>query len=366
MVVAMQVTIVTEGDPDRMSGGFLYHRRVADLAGRFGASVRFASVPERPFPLAAVDGPAVMRAAKAGADVVVVDSLASNTLGPWLAAGLGRRVPIVGSVHQGLGGIDVGRLRRAVQTRFDRAAWRRATHLIVASEMLAAELADGGLVLDDMTVVPPGRDVPSGDLPSVDQPAGTGPGLRQGRSAALLCVGNWLARKGIIEVLDAVARMPERSATLHLVGDEDVDAAYRHRVVERLGRADLGGRVVRHGIVDPGQMHALYGAADTFVLASTVEPYGTVYGEAMAAGLPVVGWAAGNLPHLATDGVEGRIVRTGDIAGLVAAMTSVTTDEALRKRMGRAALSRADKLPTWEETAERFVAVCRRAADAHR
>ena len=50
-----------------------------------------------------------MRSAVAGADVVVVDSLASNTLGPWLAVGLARRAPIVGSVHQDLGGIDVGR-----------------------------------------------------------------------------------------------------------------------------------------------------------------------------------------------------------------------------------------------------------------
>lgn len=358
----MQVTIVTEGDPDRMSGGFLYHRRVADLAGRFGATVRFTSVPERAFPLAAVDGPAVMRSAIAGADVVVVDSLASNTLGPWLAVGLGRRVPIVGSVHQGLGGIDVGRLRRAVQTRFDRAAWRRATHLIVASEMLAAELADGGLALDDMTVVPPGRDVPiAGPASPSRRPLGD---LRDGRSAAVLCVGNWLARKGIIEVLDALARMPESAATLHLVGDEAVDESYRRRVLSRLGQADLLGRVVRHGIVEPTAMEGLYGAADAFVLASTVEPYGTVYGEAMAAGLPVVGWAAGNLPHLITDGVEGRVVTTGDVAGLAAALTSVATDEARRTRMGAAASARAEKLPTWDETAERFVAVCRRAADA--
>jgi glycosyltransferase involved in cell wall biosynthesis len=362
MVEGMQVTIVTEGDPDRMSGGFLYHRRVADRAGDHGASVRFASVPQRPFPLAVVDGPAVMRTAVAGADVVVVDSLASNTLGPWLAVGLGRRVPIVGSVHQGLGGMDVGRLRRAVQTRSDRAAWRRATHLIVASEMLAAELADDGLSLDAMTVVPPGRDVPLGDPATI---VGPDLDLRRGRRVALLCVGNWLARKGIIEVLDAVASMPERSATLHLVGDEDVDGAYRRRVLERLGRADLGGRVVRHDIVDPGSMRSIYAAADAFVLASTVEPYGTVYGEAMAAGLPVVGWSAGNLPHLATDGVEGRVVPIGDIAGLAAALADLATDGARRARMGEAALARSEKLPTWDETAERFVAVCRRAAALH-
>ena len=40
------------------------------------------------------------------------------------------------------------------------------------------------------------------------------------------------------------------------------------------------------------------------MLPSWKEPYGTVYGEAMACGLPVVGWRAGNLPYLADDDRE--------------------------------------------------------------
>jgi glycosyltransferase involved in cell wall biosynthesis len=70
----------------------------------------------------------------------------------------------------------------------------------------------------------------------------------------------------------------------------------------RLSAADLAGRVVVHGPLPVAQVAAYYAAADAFVLASSREPYGTVYGEAMAAGLPVVGYAAGNLPHLARDG----------------------------------------------------------------
>jgi len=49
------------------------------------------------------------------------------------------------------------------------------------------------------------------------------------------------------------------------------------------------------------------------VLPSWREPYGTVYGEALAAGLPVVGWRAGNLPHLVSDGVEGVVLTPGDV-----------------------------------------------------
>ena len=73
-------------------------------------------------------------------------------------------------------------------------------------------------------------------------------------------------------------------------------------------------------------MAGLYRAADAFVLASVREPYGTVYGEAMAAGLPVVGWRAGNLPHLARHGEEGLIVDPGDVAGLTAALRRLAYD----------------------------------------
>lgn len=97
----------------------------------------------------------------------------------------------------------------------------------------------------------------------------------------------------------------------------------------------------------------------TFVLPSVEEPYGTVYGEAMAAGLPVVGWDAGNLPHLADDGVEGLIVPTGDVAGLTRALRTISEDAGLRSRMGSAAKNRARAFPTWKQTSTAFFGALR-------
>jgi glycosyltransferase involved in cell wall biosynthesis len=70
---------------------------------------------------------------------------------------------------------------------------------------------------------------------------------------------------------------------------------------------------VVHGALDRARISALYHGADVFVVPSIREPYGTAYGEAMAAGLPVVGWRAENLPHLATHDREGLILPPGDI-----------------------------------------------------
>ena len=103
----------------------------------------------------------------------------------------------------------------------------------------------------------------------------------------------------------------------------------------------------------------MYAAADVFALASWRETYGTAYGEAMAAGLPVVGWRTGNLPNLATHGQEGLLAEPGDVAALAAALTVLTRDGLLRKRLGAAAALRARDFPTWEQTTATLVATLR-------
>jgi glycosyltransferase involved in cell wall biosynthesis len=363
----LTVSLITLGDPGRVTGGYLYHRRMAELAPAHGATVGFVSFPERPFPLPAVAGPLVLRRAvrpsiRHGApalssrrlDVVVLDSIAAAFLGPWLAA---RRAvpPVVGSLHQPPGGIDHGPVRRAVQAPLDRQAWRRARLLLVASQALAEHMTTEGFPRERIRVVPPGRDV-------APAPTGPPPELRVGRRAGLLCVANWVERKGILSLLEATAQLPERLATLHLAGDDRADPRYAAMVRARLSRPDLAGRVVVHGPLPREQVAALYQAADLFVLPSFREPYGTVWGEAMAFGLPVVGWRAGNLPHLAEHGREGLLVRPGDVDGLSGALGHLAGDEALCRRMGEAARRRAAGRPTWEQSAAMFFAALREAA----
>jgi glycosyltransferase involved in cell wall biosynthesis len=264
-------------------------------------------------------------------------------------------------------GIDHGPLRSAPQAWLDRLLYRRARCIVAASDALAREYEAQGFAAARITVVPPGRDV-AGPPPAAGAGAAAAQRaeLRAGRRAALLCVGNWVERKGIVPLLDAVAALPPDAATLHLVGRADVDVRYAAEVRDRLARPELAGRVTVHGPVSRERVGELYSAADVFVLASTKEPYGTVYGEAMAAGLPVVGWRSGNLPHLAEDGREGLAVTVGDIAALTAALARLADDEPYRLRMAAAARRRAESFPTWAESAARLFTVLRRVAGAPR
>jgi glycosyltransferase involved in cell wall biosynthesis len=99
------------------------------------------------------------------------------------------------------------------------------------------------------------------------------------------------------------------------------------------------------------------------VLPAFREPYGTVWGEAMAFGLPVVGCRAGNLPYLADDGREGLLVPPGDIDGLARALELLAMDPPLRERLGGAARRRALARPTWDESVALFFGAIRDALE---
>lgn len=347
----LRASLITLGDPERLTGGYLYHRRMGDAAANHDARLRFASCPEVVFPLGVFPARRALRRAERDADVVVIDSIAAAETAPWTRT---TDVPLVAMLHQVPGGIDHGRLRNRVQSRLDERAYRRSRILMVASDSLADDLRSRGFPAHKIRVVPPGRD-PARQVGPI-------PDLRAGRRAALLCVGNWIPRKGILDVLEAMARLPRDAATLHLVGDTDVDARYAARVRARLRDRGLADRVVVHGPRPSAEVAAMYEAADIFVLPSTKEPYGTVLGEALAAGLPVVGWDAGNLPRLATNGQEAIILPVGDLAGLSAAIEELATNDDRRQSMADAARRRGAALPTWDDTARLFFSTLREAA----
>jgi glycosyltransferase involved in cell wall biosynthesis len=351
----LTIGLLTLGDPGRLTGGYLYHLRMADLASDHDARIWFASFPIYPFPLAALRAGTLVREMRAGgADVVLVDSIAAAYLAPWLATHR-LDLPLAASIHQPPGGIDYGPVRTRAQALLDLATYHRAVRLLVASDALAQSFLAAGFPAQRMRVVAPGRDVAATPTqPSTD--------LREGNRTAFLYVGNWVARKGLLDVLEAMAALPPRTAVLHLVGDDTADPAYARKVRTRLAAGDLAGRVRNHGPVSKEQVAAFYRDADVFVLPSLREPYGTVYGEAMAAGLPVVGWRAGNLPHLATDGREGLLLDPGDVDGLRQALHRLAIDELFRRRMAAAAVERAQSFPTWAQSGEMFFTDLREVA----
>ena len=334
---ALLVTVITRGSPTQLSGGYLYHRRLAEAAPAHDAVLEFVSASPFRDPLRRARG------------VPVVDSITAWSVGPWAGR---HRGPLAAILHQPPGGLGRGARRTRWQRALDLACYRRCGLLVAASAALAGALeVEHGLDPARILVIEPGCDMPP--------VAGPVPDLRDGRRVALLCVANWLPSKGVLQLLEALSSLPPDRATLHLAGREDVDAPYGARVRARIAAADLRDRVVAHGPLARQEVAGLYAAADAFVLPSWVEAYGTVYGEALAAGLPVVGWAAGNLPNLVTDGVEGRVLPAGDVLMLTSVLDRLAVDDDWRAALGAAARRRGATLPTWADAAAAFFAAVR-------
>jgi glycosyltransferase involved in cell wall biosynthesis len=92
----------------------------------------------------------------------------------------------------------------------------------------------------------------------------------------------------------------------------------------------------------PEELREYLGAADFFLYPSIADTAPLAVLEAMACGLPVVGFQTGGIPDMVTAEV-GLLVPQGDNAGLVAACLRLAGDGPLRREMGPAARARAVK-----------------------
>ena len=82
-------------------------------------------------------------------------------------------------------------------------------------------------------------------------------------------------------------------------------------------------------------------AGHIFVHFCTIEGFGLAVIEAMAAGLPVAAFAAGALPELVRDGVDGVLVPPGDLAAMAAGIAGMLADPHRHQTLATAALARA-------------------------
>ena len=234
------ISLISRGSPAQMTGGHLYHQRMAEPAPAHGAVVERITAGGLRDPVRRARG------------VVLVDSLTAWSVAPWSAAA--QPSPTADRRHRPPAAWwrGPGRIRTALQRPLDLALYRRCDLLVVTGHGVRPR-AGGPLA-------PPRRADPRGGAGVRHPGRRGGPGdeldLRRGRRIALLNVANWWPNKGVLELLDAVAALPRDRVTLHLVGREDVDPGYGRRVHARLRAPDLAGRVVVHGPLAPAQVGA--------------------------------------------------------------------------------------------------------------
>jgi len=125
-----------------------------------------------------------------------------------------------------------------------------------------------------------------------------------------LMVGSGFERKGVPQLLEAIARLPNRAARLVVVGADRRTGALRRRA-DALG---LGSRVIFAGA--QREVRPWYGAADCFVLPTLYDPFPNAALEAMASGMPVITSSNCGAAEFIAEGDNGYVCDALDIAAL--------------------------------------------------
>jgi glycosyltransferase involved in cell wall biosynthesis len=164
------------------------------------------------------------------------------------------------------------------------------------------------------------------------------PRSHQCDSPNILFLGRLGNRKGIYDLLRALAAIREAGHEFRLVAAGDGEIAEVRAAARQLSLQDY---VEAPGWIDGRGKARLLAQADIFVLPSHAEGLPMSLLEALAAGLPVVCSSVGGMPTAVTDGVEGFVVSPGDIDALTEAIQRLLHDAELRARLGGNAYKRA-------------------------
>ncbi|TKR54177.1 glycosyltransferase family 4 protein [Allopusillimonas ginsengisoli] len=173
------------------------------------------------------------------------------------------------------------------------------------------------------------------------------------------CVAVMRAKKGHRDLIDALVPLMADRPQLHLVlvGSGSPTFEQVQAYVAQLG---LQSRI--HMLGTRRDVPNLLAGCDLFALATEQEASGTVYVEAQAAGLPVIGTRVGGVAEMMREDLTGLLVPVKDVAALTAALQRLIDDPGLRHRMGQAGnrMVREEGVFSPERLAERTESVYRK------
>jgi glycosyltransferase involved in cell wall biosynthesis len=159
------------------------------------------------------------------------------------------------------------------------------------------------------------------------------PPLSQARPepGRILFLGQVEPRKGIFELVEAVARLKDRFPQVHLAigGQGELD-----KVKQRAAALGVADRITELGWVTAQRKGEELARAAIFCLPSHAEGLPMALLEAMAAGKAVVSTGVGGIPDALRDGDNGLMVEPGNVAALAQALGRLIGDDEERRRLG--------------------------------
>jgi glycosyltransferase involved in cell wall biosynthesis len=185
--------------------------------------------------------------------------------------------------------------------KVDRPILQMFTAFVVSSQFTKEYLRSQGLN-QPIAVIEPAK-------PDVDQILPTNMRKEPGPKIKAILVNNIVARKGVRELLEALAResIPP-FYKIQIVGDMTIDQAYSKLCTDSVrDNPNLQKTVTFLGSQDDFTVSKLYSRSNLFISASHMETFGMSIQEASILGLPLLVLDGGNAPNHISPGVNGWV-----------------------------------------------------------
>jgi glycosyltransferase involved in cell wall biosynthesis len=177
----------------------------------------------------------------------------------------------------------------------------------------------------------------------------------------ILSVGSLSERKGHAYLVRAVAellpRFPDLACRIIGAGPE------REKLARIIDEAGIHSAVTLGGKRPHDEVQGDMSWCDVFALPSWGEAGGTVYGEAMQFGKPIVACKGEGITDIARDQVHGRLVSARSVPELVEALGWLLEDASRRQRLGEAARQLAHSELSYPRLAESLIELYTRSIE---
>jgi glycosyltransferase involved in cell wall biosynthesis len=170
----------------------------------------------------------------------------------------------------------------------------------------------------------------------------------------LVSIGGVTPLKGFLDGAEALGRLSRGSFRWTIVGHLGVEPAYVEQLRSRVDELGLNDWVELAGQRDHADTLAMLRASDLLLLTSFTENHPLVALEAIAARVPIVGYAVGGLPDIVRDGDAGLLSPVLDVSQLARDLARLIEHPSERQRLADGCARVAATLPTWPEAARAF------------
>lgn len=172
------------------------------------------------------------------------------------------------------------------------------------------------------------------------------------KTVRLLTIAQWIPRKGLHDLVEAVGALPAGRWTLTLVGDQSVNPSYTRRLKKQIRELRLHGRIICTDFLSGQQLRKVCETSDLYCQPSYWEGYGIAMQQALGYGLPVLAGNRGGPREFIRHGENGVLLPPGRPAVWTESLARLIRDPDELWRMSRAAKRSWEQMKTWQQTFE--------------